>query len=506
MSREAAEALLARVERQTKWPHDSERSYLTDLNTWAAVYDLDRDALKRVGGWRDTRRTYKIDPLGERIADAWAAYLFNEDPRLAPAADGDLENLMALYRDGVGGTSELERAGGLCIAEGEIWPRIYVDELAAPRPLLDWVSRRQVFPLWVGPRLAGAAVWTELPRPPKARKGEVYRHFEVHVADTVLNRLYVGKAQELGTRVELEAHPDLAGLDEWWDHELGLLIGRIPNKLRRDRTRGVSDFRGILDYLLDLNEACTIGSSNMRLTARRRLVLSAAYANRQATRDDLELTPEEQVNATASRAPKAEFDPAEEVLIEDPLDTELGREGKDPLRILEYSFDAEPLIAWKRELVESAVTRVGLMPQYVGAGSPADGSYAISGTALRLRLIPTDSVGRAKGRYWLSAMPRILSRMAQLDAKPQAATGFGRPWENAEGTPVFERRPGIPVDELEEAQKHQARRAAGIESVYTGVRESHPDWTDDEVKAEVDRIREDTNASGAGGMFGNLGV
>lgn len=502
MSREAAEALLARVESSQKWPHHSETDLLSHLNTWAAIYDLDRDALKRAADWRDNRRTYRIDPLGERIADAWAAYLFNEDPRLAPADDADLDNLMALYRDGVGGTSELERAAGLCSAEGEIWPRIYVDELAAPRPLLDWVSRRQVFPLWVGPRLAGAAVWTELPWPPKARKGEVYRHFEVHVAGTVLNRLYVGKAQELGQRVELDAHPDLAGVDEWWDHDLGLLVGRIPNRLRRDRRRGVSDFRGILDYLLDLNEACTIGSSNMRLSARRRLVLSAAYANRNAApRDDLDLTPEEAINATASRAPRAEFDPAEEVLIEDPLDTELGREGKDPIRVLEYSFDAEPLIAWKRELVESAVTRVGLMPQYVGAGAPADGSYAISGTALRLRLIPTDSVGRAKGRYWLSALPRILSLMAQLDASP----AFGRPWANAEGTPTVERRPGIPVDELEEAQKHQARRAAGIESIYTGVRESHRDWTDDQVVEEVDRIREDQSQSGGGGIFGGAG-
>jgi hypothetical protein len=507
MSREAAEALLAQAERGDKWPHEHERRNVLDwLNTWAAFRENDRQLLQRAANWNDGRRPYRIDALASRIVDAWAAYVAGEPPQVTPAAEADAENLAALLgEEGVGGVSELERGAGIASSEGEVWARITADELVAPRPGLDWISRRAIFPLWHGHRLAAGAVWTELTKPDRAPSGTFYRHLEVHAPGVVLNVLYEGKQDKLGRRVDLSAHPETEPLQEWWDHDLpGMLLVRIPNRLRGNRRLGVSDLAASYDYLLDLNEAVTIGSSNMRLTARKRAVISAAYVAARRTRDDLELTPEE-VGSEGSlgRLPHATFDQAEEVFVEDPLDTEQGRNGHDPIRVMEYSFDAEPLIAWKRDIVESAVSRAGLVPQYIGTGTGMDG-YAISGTALRLRFIPTDTIGKAKTRYWTTGLRRVLQLMAMLDAAPPARgelSGFGRPWTNPTEPPTIRAQPGIPVDEVEETQKHRDRKGAGIESTWQAVRELRPQWTDEQVDAEVERIKAEA-PSGGPGMLG----
>lgn len=490
------EALVAyaRSEKNTRWPLVCEEPILKAINTWVAIREGDRDTLKRVAKWQHPT-PYRVDSLGAFIADAWAAYLIGDEPvvEAANAADeASMDSLLEVNEF----ASELERAVGLCVSEGEIWSRIYVDEYAG-RPLLDWVSRANILPLWLGPRLAAAAVVTELRGKAGTAKGTIWRHLEIHAPGVVANRLFSGRADRLGLEVDLRAHPATAALQPEWETAIkGLLVRRIPNKLRKDRRIGLSDYAPILDQLLDLNEASMIGAHNARLTARKRAIVSG-NALRTPSRDDGLLEPEENQGASP---PRAKFDPAEEIFVQDALDGELGRDGKDPFRILEYSFDAEALIAYKRDLVETAITRIGLTPQYLGVSGSLGEGYAISGTALRLRLIPTDNAGRSKARYLDDAIPTILSTMAQLD-KAQPALGFGANWTQPEGLPTFKRSPGLPVDEVEQAQRHQALLAAGAESVETAVKELHPEWDDTQVGDEVKRIRED-KAAGGGSMFG----
>jgi hypothetical protein len=489
VSLEAAEGFIAARLVGADWPLKGEQHLHRYLNTYRALYEHDHEALARIRSW-DTRRQYRVDPLPELIADAWAHYLFGEEPTVRPANDTDaglLDELLTVNSF----ASELERAAGLAVAEGEIWSRIFVDMTVAPHPLLDWVSRRNIIPLWIGPRLAAAAVVTELARPDSAPRSAVYRHLEVHAPGVVVNALLVGRADKLGDRRPLTDHPETAELDETWQHGLpGMLVKRIPNRVRGTRAIGRSDFHGILDYLLDLNEAAAIGAHNMRLTARQRAVISNSIAQAHAGINGG--LPNQNVDEVDRSIPRARFDASEEVFVTDPLDSELGKAG-DPLRILEYSFDAQALIEWKRDLVESALTRVGLAPQYVGTQS-SDG-YAISGTALRLRLIPTDATGRAKARYWDDALPGILATMAQLDGAPVDAGAFGRQWSDAVTEPVVERRPGLPADQVEEAQRHNTLVAGGLESVRTAVRALHPEWDDARVDEEVQLIREDRAAA-----------
>lgn len=501
-----------------RWPLKCEAHVLDALNTWVAFRESDSATIQRAASW-DSRngRQYRVDPLPERISDAWAAYLFGDDPRFTAASAGAvpdtgpvdqplLDYLLDIGADGSANVmaSELERAAGLASSEGEVWARLFVDPTVADRPMLEWHSRLHVIPLWIGPRLVAVALWTDLPKLPGAdEEKEVFRHFELHAPGIAVNILFKGETNKLGVRVELEAHPLTTPLTEVWKHGLpGMLMQRVPNRLRGRVQLGISDYKGIRDYLLDLNEVVSIGAVNARLTARKRAVISAAAAQQNDRRAaDREFpTPEEPGSNINTRI---DYDPAESIYVEDPLELELGKGGGDPFRILEYSFDADGLIRWKQEIVDSAITRSGLVAQYVGTNDPA--GYAISGTAIRLRLIPTEKAGRAKARYWNDALPRIIGNMIRLDALPTDNGGFGRPWQTI-ANPMMERRPGMPVDELEEAQRHGILISNGLESVATGVQELHPDWTSERVKAEVELIQKEQAAKTPGGTGSLFGV
>lgn len=498
-----------------KWPLSCEIPVLRELNTWVAFREHDKDRLIEAAGWTAKRaKHYRIDPLAERISDAWASFIFGDEPKVKAGGirgEGEqdnpdqplLDSLLDL-EDGEASAlaSELERAAGICSSEGEVWCRQFVDKTLADRPLLEWHSRLAITPLWAGSRLVAAALCTELPDVEKDGK-DVYRHFELHAPGVVWNVLYHGKKDKLGRRVELDAHPVTAVLDiERWQHGLpGMLLVRIPNRLRGNPRLGVSDYKGIKDYLLDLNEATATGSSNARLAARKRVVISASVAQRSRRTDDGILTPEDP--SSQQLQTRVEWDPTEDVFVEDPLDVELGKAGGDPYRVLEYSFDAAALIAWKENLVVSAIARAGLVAQYVGVNDQT--GYAISGTAYRLRLVPTDKTGRAKGRYWDDGLPVAIGNLIRLDALSDEAGGFGRPWKNPDARPEIERRPGIPVDELEDAQRHAVLMAAGLESTKTAVAELHKDWPPTRVDKEVALIQEErakATPGGAGSLFG----
>jgi hypothetical protein len=484
-----------------KWPPPREVEVARTIRTHRAFLESDREALRLVADW-PADRGYKVDPLPALIADAWADHLFGDDLTIAPADEADA-GLLDLLLDGNGDlTGNLHAAEREVVAEGEKWWRIYVDTDVADVPLLEWHSRDAVIPLYVGGRLKAVAFVTEL----DGRGSTVYRHLEVHADGVVEHVAFRGTRTRIGATVRLDTVPGLeelakaVGESQRWDHGLGMLAGRITNGRGQDRRTltGVSDYARIADYLLDLNEAVTIGAENVRLTAKRRVVVPESAVQPAGP----ELV--DRGDGSFERRPRVGFDAGEDVLVSSSLDAELGTAGDGVFKVLEYSFDASALIAYKRDTVESALTRVGLTPQYVGVVG-GEGGLALSGTALRLRLIPTTKAGRGKARPWDDELPVILGRMAELDRLPTEAGGFGRGWAAAEVPPAVERGEALPTDDVEEANVEATLVGAGVRSIFTSVKGQHPDWDDELVEAEVERIKAD-KASGASNLGGIPGL
>jgi hypothetical protein len=503
---DAVATLLAELTaRGGQWPPRRHAAAWREIRTWRAFLENDRQTLEEVADWT-TGRPYKIDPLPELIADAWADHIFAEDLEVEAAADSDSGTLDMMLEENGDFLGDLHAAERENVAEGEKWWRVYVDRDIADAPLLEWHSRDSVIPLYVGRRLVAAALITDLAAPPSgAGSRSHWRHFEVHVDGAVEHVLFRGNASRLGVAVPLTDHPQLADLaaelgeDQVWTHGLPMLMGRVINRRpRRGRNHGTSDFEGITDYLLDLNEAVTIGAENARLTAKRRVVMSE-NAVRPA-----ELALEDRGDGILTRVNGrgAGVDLGDDVIVVPKLDQALGTDSEGPFKVLEYSYDAVALIAHKRDLVESAVTRRGLTPVYIGVAT-GEAPGVLSGTAYRLKLIPTTKAGKGKARPWDDTIPQALALMAQVDALPEADGGFGRSWADPTTPPAVTRPNALPRDDVEDATVEATLVSAGVRSRRTSVKAQHPDWTDDLVDAELEELKADRASSSAGsGLLG----
>lgn len=486
------------------WPPRRFARRIEHVRLMRALLETDREALKVIADW-PADRNYKVDGLPSLIADAWADHLWGEDPDIRPADDADEEELTRILEGNGDLVGDLHHAERIVSGEGEAWGRIYRDDDVADVPLLEWHEADVVFPLYIGGRLMAAALLTELERT-SPRSPVVWRHFEIHAEGVVEHVLFKGTRGRIGKTVPLTEHQETAPLASWlriedneravWTHGLPMLMFRITNgrkRVKRLGNIGVSDFYSILDDLLDLNEAKTIAGENVRLTAKRRVVVPEDAVNASSP----ELV--DRGDGTFNVAPRHKFDAGEDVLTVPALDAELGRSAPSPFTVLEYSFDAEPLLAHKRDLVESAVTRAGLTPQAIGVVTGQGDGYAVSGTALRLRLIPQTRAGRGKARPWDDTLPVALSLLQQVDALPTDDGGFGRAsdWTDPAGIPSVERANALPRDEVEEATVEATLVGAGVRSIRSSVEAQHPDWTDAQVDDEVQAIKDERPAAGS---------
>jgi hypothetical protein len=499
----AANLLLDRLTATGRWPAPFEREAIARVARFAAFRESDREALRLIHGW-DAERPYAVDPVGNRIAEAYADMLFGENPTFTPANERDDDNLKRIIETSDLPT-ELHHAEQINSSEGEVWWRaMSAGSAITPAPQITFHSREEVVPHFVGATLVAVAFVSEFEAPRTGQAPDervpIYRHLEIQSLGRIENALYLGSKEQLGERVELDSFSETDELFEVWDHGLpGIAAGRILNKRGRQRDQGKSDLDGIEDLLLGLNEALTIGMENVRLVAKKRAVVPMeALAGRSV--DDLEDAGDGSLRPTG----RATFDAGEDVLAINPLDAELGKEGAGPFKVLEYSFDAEQLVVWQDALITRAAHDAGLTVHFIGTSKGTEGE-ATSGTALRTRLLPAINSGRGRGRPWDRELPRALLFAQLLDAMQPGSGGYGRSYADAGTPPSVERNDPFPRDELEETTRHAAAVQGEIESRRTAVEALHPDWTDEQVDEELDNIRGDSQDRARSMGFAGIG-
>lgn len=467
---EFADQLLTRLEAERTFPPPGVRRVWEEKARWVAHRESDRDYLAVSAGFDSARSRYHVDPLPDRISGAFASLVFGREPEVTPGNESDravLEDLVAENRLG----QELQRAERVRSSEGEVWWRLHLDRRISERALLEWHSRLGVIPLFLGGRLKAVAFVSRL-TPGGSEDGRVDRHFEVHDETDVTNVLFVGSNDTIGHPRPLTENPETADLVEAFAHGLpDIPAGWVPNRLGVERTSGISDYAGIEDYFWDLNESLVTASRNASLTAKKRMLVPAAALDEQGRLRD------------------------EDVIVNEVLDAALGDSGGsgNAYRVLEYSFDAQALIFWQDSLARNALTRVGLIPQFVGVAVEGDG-LALSGTALRVRLIPTVNAAADKGAEWDSTLPDVLALAQLLDAHPWDGEP-GQAWTRPDVEPALDRGHALPSDPNEEADRIALLRSAKVISLEEAVRELHPDWEEEQVLEEVARLEDETAAS-----------
>lgn len=465
-----ADQLLAELQSSETWPLKRERRILSAVHRRRAWRRGEKGVLEDLAKWDsrctelfvgDEKREYIHDPLAKRIAGAFADFLFGDEPTFTAHNERDQDWLDLIVNENRL-PSVLHRAERVNASEGEVWWHIWTDREVALVPLVEYVSRLRVVPLWRGDRLLAVAFVTIVAE----EDDVVWRHLEVHAEGQVTNALFEGHRGQLGTRRNLATRPELDGLEEVWAHGLPILAGRIVNELDDDHALGIGEYDQIQDLLLALNEARTIGAENTRLTAKKRLFVNSALT-----------------------APDGSFDAGQDVVQVDGDGQVLGDSGSaPPVSAVEYSYDAVPLITHNQDLESTILSRVGLVPQIVGR--QVDGQ-AESGTSIRLRFLPTEIASDGKSREQLDKLPTIAQRLMLVDQLPAERGGFGRTYAEAGAPPTVTLGSILPRDDGEVATENSLAVQAGIRSVETAVRNQNPEWDEPDVLAEIQRIRDD---------------
>src|SRR5690606_12031180 len=299
----------------------------------------------------------------------------------------------------------------------------------------------------------------------------VWRHIERHEPGVILHGLYRGTHDNLGRRVSLQSRPETAGLQEIVQLPPAmantLAIRYVPNA-RPNRTfradpigtyLGRSDYAGAEGLMDALDEAYTSWQRDLRMAKARGIV------------------PEEWLERPDGSS-VLRFDEDKEFFVgvySDPSGGQVKPELFQPaVRFQEHEQTC-------LHYLERIISAAGYSPQSFGLHIEG---RAESGTALRIRERKSLVTTAKKRRYWEPALADVLWMMLVLDREifRSGVTPY---------RPAVALADSIAESTQEVAQSIELLSRAKAASTRTLVEMLHPDWSDEEIDAEVRRIMEE---------------
>lgn len=453
------------------WPPASQRAVWEDVELQAAFRTSDATRIRMEAGV-EWQRSYMLSPVPRLISRLSANMLFGEEPVFTAEVDADQANLDRLTGpDGNDLHAELHRAAMIASSEGEVWGRIVVQPELLDVPIIDFVSRGRVIPHFNGRFVVGATFVTEW----ATSRVERMRMLETYEPGRVTTRLFRGTSIRLGTEMSLDSFEytrgrqpvTLTGMTQ-------PLVAFIPNTIDTAQDRGYSDYHGLRDRFLAINETGTVGQSNQRLAGRKRAIVDAGYLN-----DQGRLPAGDDVFIRSSRASGS-----------DPTDS-----GK-PMQTIDWTAGHAETIAWLDNLIDTTLSLAGMSPQSLGRDVHGG---TISGTALKLRMNHSLLEAAGKGRYFDKGIRRLLNAAQVIDGRPVGDGGFGRRYVQRDSTPTVLRGDGLPRDDMEAVQQLTGMVAADAISLEERVAFLHPEWTEPQRADEVSRLRAEQTVPGLQG-------
>ena len=421
---------------------------------------------------RDERRVMVHVPLAGDIAATSAALLFSEHPQVKiPEAHRESPDLEAQKTQGrldeiiARGEvfSKLLEAAEVASALGGVFLKVNWDEELARYPLLSIAQADQALPEFEFGLLKAVTFWRVLE---EEENGKVWRLLERHERGVIENGLYVGRDGRLGERMPLSARADterlapvvLTGVD-------GLACRYIPNmrpnRLWRGSALGQSDYAGSEGLMDSLDEVFTSLLRDVRLGVGRILA------------------PEEFFQSDGQGTVAFDLDREAYVGLHVPLAAD---SAKGQITVSQFEIRTDQHLRASTELVGQIITNAGYSPQSFGLQIEG---RAESGTALNIRERKSFSTSAKKGEYWRNALADIFEIMLTIDMKHLRSGVI--PFR-----PVVEIQDSVRPDIAQTAQTVEMLNRAQAASVQTKVTLLHPDWSKEQVEAEVGRIVEES--------------
>ncbi len=369
----------------------------------------------------------------------------------------------------------LLEAAELCSAISGIYLRIVWDKEIADRPFLGSITPDRAVPEWRFRRLYAVTFWKVLAGSEDG--GTVWRHLERHERGRILHALYKGTDDKIGERRGLEEHPETApflllGLDKdggLATGSIGLTAEYIPN-IAPDREcpgspYGRSDYAGIDGALDALDEAWTSWMRDLRLGKGRLIV------------------PDDMVQSLG-RGRGSVFDLDQEVYETVTALQDRGNLGNS-MKEIQFEIRVEQHQQTCAALTAAALRGAGYSGQTFGESGD---NVAATATEINSRESRSYKTRARKIGYWAPAVRRIMSVLIEIAIEHFDPPGV-KPIR-----PQVEWPDGVARDPEAIGKTVAMLKGAQAISTFTAVKMTNPDWSDDQIREEVDRIRADAQA------------
>lgn len=433
-------------------------------------------------------------PIAADIAEMSANLLWSDIPTITVDADstGDTATVKATtaqlkrYLDDRGHATWREGSETAAARSG-VYVRVVWDTKLRPRPWLDVLAPDAVIPEWQWGALTAATVWRELESPTSG--SDVWRLLERHEVGRIEYGLYKGDADKLGMMMALTDHPDAEYLVSRVDDQgrqdtqvKRLLVSYVPNiapnrlwdHLPDARPFGRSDFAGIEPLMGSLDEAWTSWMRDIRL-GKARLLLPQSMLDSDGPgkggRFDLDQEVFTQLN-----------------MLDDGAGSDTIKEVQFEIRHEEHEQTCKAL---RRQILSSA----GYSAQSFGD----EGTVAVTATEIAARKEESLTTRGTKILYQRPVLLEVCTTMMWVDVVHCGAKGIDPAAELTASWPQ-----AVQPDPEATARSLSLLESAGAMSTWMKVKHLHPEWDDEDVAVEVQRIREDkASAIPAGDPFGN---
>ncbi|WP_131104036.1 phage portal protein [Ornithinimicrobium sufpigmenti] len=411
-------------------------------------------------------------PLAADLAQASSDLLYADPPTVTSDDEKTAEALQAYLDDAT--VQVLAEGAEIGAALGGRYHRVTWDRELADRPFISTVHYDAALPEFRYGRLVAVTFWRVVHRDTTL----VVRHLERHeLADgigIVLHGLYQGTADSLGRAIPLTEHASTRHLAQSVNADgaltegatPGLAVVHVPNMTPNrawrthpvGRNLGRSDFDGVEGLMDALDETYTSWMRDVRL-ARARLIVP------------------EQFLTAHGPGRGASFDLDDEVIT--PMKMPLAEDGSAQITPQQFAIRVAEHQQTAQDLVEQILRSAGYSAATFGEDEEGAAATATETMARKGRSLLTR--GR-KVRLERPALQALFTKMLATDVAVFNRSGIDPTKVAVDFGDTVQDSP------LQLAQTVEALERAKAVSVETKVRMVHPDWDDDAVTKEVERV------------------
>lgn len=412
-------------------------------------------------------------PLAADIATASADLLWSEPAQFIVAEDANQktkDRVDALLNTGDFHATLMESAE-IVAGLGGGWLRCVWDTDLADRVMIDAVPADSAIGEWRWGQLSAVTFFTEY-----ADGQKVIRHLERHEPGSISHGLYSGSPGKLGRPIALADHPCTVPYVTLVNEEGAILTGvktltaayvanmrpqRRWRKVEALKRLGRSDFDGVEPLMDALDETYTSWMRDVRLGKAR--ILVPEFMMKNLGRGQGTMWDEDQEIYTALNVAPTEG-AASQITAQQFI-----------MRVAEHRATADALI-------DQILDAAGYSPSTFGRG----GEGMATATEVVSRERKSARTRDKKARYWSQALEPLLSVWLELDASI-FKTG-------AKGEVKVKWADVSQPDTEALARTANLLRAAEAASTKTLVAMQHPDWSTEDIEAEVELVKAESSS------------